>query len=95
VIAEITPIGFSTIGYKYYIIYAAINTFSVAVFYLFYPETQGRTLEEIDNIFIQSTNIFDPIQEARILPIQEAVEAEHDKKAAEAERVGEFRKEGV
>lgn len=94
-IAEVTPIGFATIGYKYYIIYAAINAFSVVVFYFFFPETKGRTLEEIDEIFIQSKNVFDPVREARILPFQEAVEAQNDAKTAEAEREREAWKESV
>lgn len=85
-IAEVTPVGFNTIGYKYYIIYAAINAFSVVVYYLFYPETRGRTLEEIDQIFIWSKNVFDPVRVARDLPFQEAIEANAMAKEAEAER---------
>lgn len=68
-IAEVTPIGFNTIGYKYYIIYACINAFTVAIVYFFFPETKGRTLEEIDEIFIQSNNVFDPVKMAKILPM--------------------------
>jgi hypothetical protein len=94
-IAEVTPVGFATIGYRYYIIYAAINAFSVVVFYFFYPETKGRTLEEIDGIFVQSKNVFDPVREARILPFQEVVEAEAEAKTAEAEREREAWKESV
>ena len=95
VIAEVTPVGFSTIGYKYYIIYAVINAFSVVVFYLFYPETKGRTLEEVDEIFIQSKNVFDPVKLARTLPFQEAVEAQTHAKTAEVERGREAWKEAV
>jgi MFS family permease len=94
-IAEVTPVGFTTIGYKYYIIYAAINAFSVVVFYFFYPETRGRTLEEVDEIFIQSKTIFDPVKVARELPFQEVLEAQTDVKAAEAERGTEAWKEAV
>ncbi|KAG0649072.1 Sugar transporter STL1 [Hyphodiscus hymeniophilus] len=94
-IAEVTPIGFSTIGFRYYIIYAAINAFSVTVFYLFYPETKGRTLEEVDAIFAQSRNVFDPVKLARSLPFQEAVEAQTDAKTAEAEREKEGWEESV
>jgi hypothetical protein len=95
VIAEVTPVGFSTIGYKYYIIYAAINAFSVIVFYFFYPETKGRTLEEIDEIFVQSKTIFDPVRIARELPFREVLEKQTDEKAAEAERVRDSWKESV
>jgi MFS family permease len=94
-IAEVTPVGFNSIGYKYYIIYAVINTFSVFAFYFFYPETKGRTLEEVDQIFIQSKNIFDPVRLARELPFQEAMEAEAVIKEAEAEREKERWTEAV
>lgn len=94
-IAEVTPVGFSTIGYKYYIIYAAINAFSVVVFYFFYPETKGRTLEEVDEIFIQSKNIFGSVKIARELPFQEVMEAETEAKAAQAEEGAEAWKESV
>jgi hypothetical protein len=94
-IAEVTPVGFATIGYKYYIIYAAINAFSVAVFYFFYPETKGRTLEEVDEIFIQSKTMFDPVKVARKLPFQEVMEAQTEGKSAEAERGSEAWKESV
>lgn len=94
-IAEVTPVGFATIGYKYYIIYVVINAFSVVVFYFFYPETKGRTLEEVDEIFIQSKNVFDPVKVARQLPLQEVVEAESEIKMAEAERERESWKENV
>jgi hypothetical protein len=29
IVAEITPVGFATIGYRYYIIYACINFFLI------------------------------------------------------------------
>ena len=87
-IAEVTPIGFATITWKYYLIYACINAFAIIVYYLFYPETQGRTLEEIDDIFIQSHSIFDPVKIAKNLPFREAVTSEglkhlHDEKVTE------------
>ncbi|KAH8682578.1 general substrate transporter [Xylariales sp. PMI_506] len=69
VVAEITPVGFSTIGYRYPIVYAVINIFLIlpCVYFLF-PETNGRHLEEVDNIFINSKNIFDTVAIARKIP---------------------------
>lgn len=69
-LAEVTPIGFASIGYRYYIVYACISAFACVCFTLFYPETRGRTLEEIDEIFEQSKTIFDPVRIARQLPFQ-------------------------
>ncbi|KAA8648819.1 sugar porter family MFS transporter [Aspergillus tanneri] len=64
-VAEVTPKAMANIGYKYYIVYACIGAFAFVVFYIFYPETKGRTLEEIDEIFIRSKNVFDPVRVER------------------------------
>ncbi|TVY56644.1 Sugar transporter STL1 [Lachnellula cervina] len=53
-VVMITPVAFSSIGYKTYVIFAVINAFIVPVVYFFYPETAYRSLEEIDNIFRQT-----------------------------------------
>lgn len=91
-IAEVTPIGFQNISWRYYIIYAAINLSAVIIYYLFYPETKGRSLEEIDDIFIQSTGVFDAVRLARELPIQQdeltvGDETKKEEDMAEVERV--------
>lgn len=44
----ITPISFSSIGFHTYTIFAVINAAIVPCIYLFYPETAGRSLEEMD-----------------------------------------------
>jgi hypothetical protein len=36
--------------------------------YLFFPETNGRTLEEVDEIFLKSDNIFDSVKVANAIP---------------------------
>lgn len=75
-LAEVTPIGFDTIGYKYYIVFAVLNAAIVPTVYFFYPETNGRSLEEIDDIFAQSKTIFDPPRIARQLPTTITSDAE-------------------
>ncbi|KAM3495238.1 hypothetical protein MY3957_001469 [Beauveria namnaoensis] len=67
-LAEVTPIGFNTISYRYYIIFAVLNAAIVPLVYFFFPETSGRSLEEIDEIFLQSKSIWDPPRLARTLP---------------------------
>jgi sugar porter (SP) family MFS transporter len=68
VVVEVTPTGFATITYRYYIVYAAINFAIVLSVYFLFPETNGRSLEEMDEIFTTSKNIFDAPRVAQILP---------------------------
>lgn len=67
-VAEITPVAFTDIGYKYFIVYCAINAAIVPAVYFFFPETAGRSLEELDEIFASSKTIFDPVSVAKKLP---------------------------
>lgn len=73
-LAEVTPVGFNTLGYRYYIIFAALNAAIVPTVYLFYPETSGRSLEEIDEVFVRSKSIWDPPRLAKSLPRTRAPE---------------------
>lgn len=43
----VNPIGLDNIGWKYYIWYCCWITVEGVVIYLFFPETAGRTLEEL------------------------------------------------
>ncbi|KAJ5184822.1 General substrate transporter [Penicillium cf. griseofulvum] len=70
VLAEVSPVGFATIHWRYYIVYTCISAFACVCFYLFCPETKGRTLEEIDDIFVQSKSVFDTVRIAREMPYQ-------------------------
>lgn len=81
-LAEVTPVGFATIDWQYYIIFAVLNAAIVPTVYFLFPETNGRTLEEIDEIFLQSRNIFDPPRIARSLPRMHVADA-HDVESKE------------
>ena len=50
------------------IIYTITCATFVPIVYFFYPETAGRSLEEIDAIFAESKSIFDTVQVARNMP---------------------------
>lgn len=50
-IVMITPICFAHIGAYTYAIFAGVNFLMVPAVYIFYPETAGKSLEEVDRIF--------------------------------------------
>jgi hypothetical protein len=47
----ITPVLITSIGWGTYLFFAVLNAMFLPVIYFFYPETSGRSLEEIDLIF--------------------------------------------
>ena len=57
-VAQITPIGTSNLDNRYWIIYAVLNAAFFPIVYFFFPETTGLSLETIDQVFIQSNDIF-------------------------------------
>lgn len=67
-VVMVTPVAFANIGWKTYIIFAVINAAMVPSVYFFFPETAGRSLEEMDEIFHKTTNLFDVVKIANELP---------------------------
>lgn len=45
------PIALANIGWKTYIVFVVWCAIQAVIFYVFLPETKGRTLEELDRIF--------------------------------------------
>lgn len=56
-VVMVTPIAFTNIGYRTYIIFAVLSAAAIPVMYFCYPETHGRSLEEVDLIFRESKNL--------------------------------------
>lgn len=50
-VVEITQIGIQNLAWKFYIIWTVLNGSFVPLTYFLYPETAGRTLEDIDTYF--------------------------------------------
>jgi sugar porter (SP) family MFS transporter len=50
-VVKFTPSALANIGYQLYIIFAILNAAWVPIIYFFLPETKGKVLEEIDEIF--------------------------------------------
>lgn len=49
--AFVNPIGMENLGWKYYIVFCCFLVVFLAVTFVFFPETKGRSLEEIAEIF--------------------------------------------
>lgn len=47
----VNPIALEAINWKYYIVFVALLATWFALIWLFFPETSGRTLEEIYEVF--------------------------------------------
>ena len=47
----VNPVALAAIGWKYYLVYDIWLLFELVTVYLFYPETNGPTLEEMARIF--------------------------------------------
>lgn len=73
-IAEITPIAFTALGWRYFVIFAGLTAFMIPFIYYFMPETAGRSLEEVDQIFTKSKSMLDAVSLARRLPRRQPVD---------------------
>ncbi|KAJ5329848.1 sugar transporter [Penicillium brevicompactum] len=57
-VVEITPIGIENLGWRFYIVWVALNAAMIPVIYVFYPETAGRTLEDMDDYYRGNPPLF-------------------------------------
>ncbi|RSM06577.1 hypothetical protein CEP52_005659 [Fusarium oligoseptatum] len=51
VLSQITPVALANISWRYYALFIATNTTAGGLYYFFLPETGGKTLEEIAELF--------------------------------------------
>ncbi|KAI5295977.1 hypothetical protein KEM52_006215 [Ascosphaera acerosa] len=50
--SQVTPKGLNKIGWKFYLVFVAVNIFiTIPCMWLFFPETKGVPLEEMDSVF--------------------------------------------
>lgn len=65
----ISPTAIAQIGYQYYIVYAVISLIIPPAVYLFYPETTGRSLEDVDQIFQDAPTVLSAVKMSKYLPV--------------------------
>ncbi|KAI2607775.1 general substrate transporter [Hypoxylon fragiforme] len=51
VVAQVWPVGIDTIGSNIYFFFMAVNFICIPIIVVFYPETKGRALEDMDLLF--------------------------------------------
>ena len=74
---QITPVAVNTIGYQYFIVYAVISACIVPLVYFLYPETMGRSLEELEMLFSESPSIMSIVKESKRKPTQGGLVSAH------------------
>ncbi|KNG47809.1 mfs sp sugar:h+ symporter [Stemphylium lycopersici] len=87
IIGLVTPDMLETIGYGTYIFFAAFALLAFAFTWFFIPETRGKSLEEMDGVFGDSTAQEEKtrlVNIARGLGLEEAEEGAFDEKPAKA-----------
>lgn len=64
------PVGITNSGWKFYILYLAIDAVGVLFIYFFFVETKGRSLEEIDEIFADPHPVKKSLQRQEVLVVK-------------------------
>ncbi|KAJ5980045.1 MFS transporter [Penicillium waksmanii] len=81
------PVALNTIGWKFYLVLIIPSVFYIAAIYFLFPETKGRTLEEIGALFGDAENVasrwYNTTEEEREKiareALSEATDSSHDK----------------
>lgn len=51
VLAQCAPLGLQNIGFSFFYFFFAWNVVAAICYAVFYPETKGKTLEQMDEVF--------------------------------------------
>ncbi|PHH92621.1 hypothetical protein CDD83_6548 [Cordyceps sp. RAO-2017] len=62
-VVQITPIALNNIGWGTYIIFAVLNATWVPIIFMFFPETKGLELEDVDRLFSRESLMEDSSRE--------------------------------
>ncbi|KAI0530270.1 general substrate transporter [Xylaria digitata] len=84
-VTMITPVALSTIGYRYYVIYAVISALIPIIVFFSYPETMNRNLELLNSVFKDASSPWEIVTMARKLPEGELVDEDNRNENAKKE----------
>ncbi|KAH7122002.1 general substrate transporter, partial [Dactylonectria estremocensis] len=73
---QVSPIAFKDVGYKYYSLFICTNLVGAIVVFFIFPETKGKTLEEIAKIFGDEVIVAD-LDKVKEKVAEDVEEAEH------------------
>lgn len=65
-IAQVTPLAFDSIGWRYYLVFCILSITNAITFWAILPETKGRRLEEMEQLW-RSSPWFVPAHPPRVL----------------------------
>ena len=68
VVTMITPLALSTIGWKFYNVFASISACVPLVVHFLFPETMGRSVGAIDQVFREAPTVWEIVPMAKGLP---------------------------
>lgn len=71
-LSQITPQAFATLGWRFYLVFIALNIAAIFVYWMWLPETNQLTLEEIAGAFGDEV-----VSSEKLHMKSEATEAEH------------------
>ncbi|KAI3605907.1 mfs sugar [Moniliophthora roreri] len=70
-LSQVSPLAIDNIGYKFYLVFVCLNFADLIVITLFFPETKGKTLEEMNQVFGDAIDSQQVLYEHGKLPHQD------------------------
>jgi len=77
----VNPIALESIGWRYYIVFCILLFIMIILVWFLFPETKGRTLEEIAELFDGPTSGMPSLSSVNSSAMESGVVVEQDEKA--------------
>jgi hypothetical protein len=84
ILSQASPTALNNVGWRYYIFFIVMNASTATLVWLFVPETSGKTLEEINEVFgdeFVTTHMGEQVDDDKVQRV-EHVENMHSKNSA-------------